>query len=437
MRKSRFITTASLVLAGGIVLSSCTSNTPEPAPVDEAVEGAITYSFWGTPARAEKVAAVVELFEGEYPDVTMTTEVADYTAHFERMVVRAAANDLACATAMQDRQVTDYAQSGVFLDLGPLIESGQIDTSNIPEQSLAAGQIDGVQFMLPTGNFVLTMGYDEAVVEAAGVDAPTSDMTWEDYADWALEIQPELPAGVYATENSGHLYNIFQSYVMSQGQEFYDEDGLAFDKSVLADWFEYWLELADAGATNPASMIAEQYLAMELQPMAQGKAVTGVREIANLLVTEKSLVGLGRDTQVIQFSIPSADDDSASNVQGANGIAIPASCDNVATAAAFLDFFTNDVEAGLAFGSHNATVTNTKVQEAFLESDEAPAEIKEIIEIFRSLTADNDVMNVPTPVGANSLTAEFRRIYEAVAFGELSVKDGVDQFFTSVESALR
>lgn len=437
MRTSKAFLSAGLIVVGGLVLSSCTAAPDAQPPAGDAIEGDIAYAYWGTPARAERVDAVAALFDAAFPEATVEPEVADYFAHFERLVVRAAADDLACATAMQDRHVTDYAESGVFIDLGPLIESGQIDTSNIPEQSLAAGQVDGVQYMLPTGNFVMTMGYDEAAVAATGADVPDSDMTWDDYADWAREIQPQLPSGVYATENGGHMFNIFQAYVISQGEEFYDEDGLAFDEEILADWFEYWLDLADEGATTPASMISEQYLAMELQPMAQGKAVTGIRDIANLLVTEKSLNGLGHETQVVQFSIPSPEADAASNVQGANGIAIPASCENVATAAAFLDFFTNDIEAGLAFGSHNATVTNTEVQEALLESDEAPAEIKEIIEIFRSLTADEDVINVPTPVGANSLTAEFRRLFEGVAFGQITVDQGVDQFFTAAESALR
>lgn len=438
MKKNRatLAMAVSTLLTAGVVLAGCGGGDAEPAPTGGEIEGAIAYSFWGTPARAEKVEQVIDVFTAEYPNTSVDAEVADFNAHFERLTVRAAGGDLACATAMQNSQLTDYAESDVFLDLAPLIESGQIETTDIPDATLVAGQVGGTQYMIPTGSYVLTMGYNEAAIAAAGGDAPTSGMTWEEYAQWARDIQPALPAGVYATENQGHMHSVFQSYVISQGLDYYTDDGLAFDKSLLADWFQYWLDLAAAGATNPASLIPEQYLAMELQPMAQGKVVTGIRDIANLLVTEQSLVGIGQDTEIVQFSIPTSTPGAPSNILGANGIAIPASCDNVATAAAFVNFFTNDVEAGLAFGNHNGTVTNSKVQNAFLEGADTADEVKEIITIFRDLTDAGDVFTAPVPVGANSLAAEFRRLFESVAFGETSADDAVDQFFTAAERAL-
>ena len=44
-----------------------------------------------------------------------------------------------------------------------------------------------------------------------------------------------------------------------------------------------------------------------------------------------------------------------------SGFAIPTNCPNVPTAAAFIDFFTNDLEAGRSFESDNGAATNQKV----------------------------------------------------------------------------
>jgi multiple sugar transport system substrate-binding protein len=133
--------------------------------------------------------------------------------------------------------------------------------------------------------------------------------------------------------------------------------------------------------------------------------------------------------------MPSESDDSA-NVLGSNGISIPENCDNVPTAAAFTNFFANDTDAALAFQSDNGIVTNTAAQQALLDDTETPEGVKRNITTLSALTESGDLTTSTYPEGLATLTTELLRLYQSAAFGEITVDQAVDEFFTSAESAL-
>ena len=204
MPKSTFTRTVPLVaVAATLAVAGCGGGSSGSAATSGTVQGAITYSFWGSPARAEKVNKVIALYQQKTPGVTVTGEVSDYASYIEKMTVKAAGGGLACAIGTQSTFYAPYAQKDVLLPLDDLIASKAIDVSAIPKEVLAAGQIDGKQYMIPTGTFVRLAAYNVDMVKAAGAPAPTDDMTWEQHAAWLKQVQAGLPKGKYATEIGG------------------------------------------------------------------------------------------------------------------------------------------------------------------------------------------------------------------------------------------
>ena len=405
------------------------------AAVTEAT-GPIDYAYWGSPARAEKVEQVIDLFEAAQDDVTVTGEVADYVAYIERLTVRAAGDDLACATGTQSTFLAQYAQQGAFQDLAPYIDEGLIDTSGIPEDVLAAGQVDGVQYMIPTGTFLRLLAYNTALVEGAGVEPPAADMTWEEYGDWLRELQAGLPDGVFATEIEGaNLFTLY-SWVTGHGQPMFDGTELGFDKELLTEWFEFWLALTEDGATVPPERIADQFGALELAPMATGVAATGTRDIPHMHITEQALAGAGQTTTIASVSNPTEDPEQSSNVLGSNGISISSGCENGGAAATWIDFFANDTDAALAFQSDNGILTNTAAQDALLADAATPEGVHQNVTILRDYVAAEDTTTITYPAGVSVLGTELRRVYEDVAFGRSSVEQAVDTFFSEASRAL-
>jgi len=432
---SRLTLALSATCTAALALTACSSSGGSGG-IDGPIEGTVGYSFWGTPARAEKVATVIEQFEEANPGATIDPEVADYFAYVERLTVRAAGGDLACVTGSQSTFLSQYAENETLRPLDDLIASGQIDTAGIPEDVLTAGQIDGKQFMIPTGTFVRVMGYNEQLVTDAGAPAPTDDMTWEQWAQWLRELQPKLPDGVYAAENEGGNMFTLTSWVIGHGGTMFDEDGLAFSEDDLKEFFEYWIALQNEGVALPASSIPEQNGALELTPIAQRKAASGTRDIPHLYVMEQALSGSGQATKVPEVSMPSEDPSESANVLGSNGLSISSECDNIPTAAAYINHFANDTDAALAFQSDNGILTNTAAQDALLADPQIPEGVKQNVTILRTLTDSGDVTTSTYPTGLGTVTTELLRQYEAAAFGNTSVDDAVTAFFAAANDAL-
>ncbi|WP_426007307.1 ABC transporter substrate-binding protein [Paenarthrobacter sp. NyZ202] len=421
----------------GLAMSGCGSSSPSGGTANQTVGGAITYSFWGNPARAEKVNKVIGLFQTQEPSATVTPEVADYNSYIERLTVRAAGGQLPCVLGTQSTFYSTYASKHILMPLDDLIKSGQIDTSNIPQTILEAGKVDGKQYMIPTGTFSRLMGYNADLVKASGVKPPTNDMTWKEYADWLKELQPHLPAGVKASEIEGPIMFSFTSWVIAHGQEMFKEGKLGFSKELMQEWFQYWIDLTKAGVTTPPANIPDQTAVLELSPMALGNAVAGTRDIPNFAVIQKTLQGANKPSTIELISLPAEESNKSANVLGANGLSIPANCNNVATAASFINYFTNSPEAATAFQSDNGIVTNTKSQESLVGNKDIPDAVKKNISVFQKLTSTNDLTTSTYPDGYQSLATELSRQYQAAAFGQLSVADAVDQFFNKAATTLK
>ncbi|MEZ2391778.1 ABC transporter substrate-binding protein [bacterium RCC_150] len=435
-RKPLFLAATAMTI--GLALNGCSSSTPAASQGTQgSVGGPITYSFWGSPARAEKVNKVIGLFQKQETSATVTTEVADYYSYIEKLTVRAAGGQLPCVIGTQSTFYTTYANKHVLRPLDDLIANGQIKTSSIPQAVLDAGKIDGKQYMIPTGTFVRVISYNADMVKSAGVRPPTNGMTWEEYAAWLKDLQKKLPAGVYASEIEGPTMFSFTSWVIGHGQAMFKDGKLGFSKELMQEWFHYWIDLTNAGVTIPTSSIPEQNGAVELVPVATGKAVAGTHDVPNISIMQKTLQGGNKPSTISYISLPTENPQQSANVVGENGLSIPASCDNVGTAAAFINFFANNPDAGVAFQSDNGILTNTQAQHALQADKGTPETVKQNVTILRDLTDRKDLTTTTYPEGLQSLTAELSRQYQAAAFGQVSVDQAVDQFFSKAATTLK
>lgn len=428
--------TRALAVAGVAILALTACGGGDSAGSSGEIEGNITYSFWGTPARADKVNTVIDQFHSKNPGTKVTAEVADYNSYIERLTVRAAGGGLACALGTQSTFYTPYAKKNVLEPLDELISSGAIDTKNIPADVVEAGKIDGKQYMIPTGTFVRLLAYNEDLIKKSGAELPTDDLTWEQYGDWLRKVQAGLPNGVKAAEIEATNMFSFTSWVVGHGETMFEDGKLAFDKKLLADWYQFWLDLTADGVTIDPAKIPDQSGPLELTPLATGQTATATRDIPHLFITAKALQGSKKGNVVGHVSIPSQDPARSANILGSNGISIPAKCDNKATAAAFINHFANDVDAALAFQSDNGVVTNTAAQDALLSDPKTPDGVKQNVTILRELTESGDLTNTTYPEGLATLTNELNRNYQQVAFGKMSVEDAVNAFFSSADEAL-
>lgn len=432
----RHTTIAAPTLALALILTGCSASgqpAADPSPdADPVIEGTIQLSYWGSATRTEKYNKITTLFQDAYPGTTVEASASDFVSYFDKLNVQAASRSLPCVTTLQTRQLNDYTSNGTMQDLQPLIDSGQIDVSQIPENVLDTGRgPDGKLYMIPFGVAWNAIAVNTAMAEQYDIDLLPEGYTWDEYEDWLDDAASKLPEGVEATDDQGQDPPTFSAWVISNGGQMFSDDGqIGFEKSVLEDYWDLWQDYAKAGYTSSAQQNAEEPAQLEQFDVTLDKVLS--EQVAG-----NALAGLQAANPASEMSAMAFPSGEAGlgNMFFVSGYSIPTSCDNVDTAAAYIDFWTNDDEAADVFVSDNGAVANAEQLEAQIANPASPG-VKAALEQYQYIL-DADVPAQTMPQGYNAVfEAAFKRTYQDIAFGRKTVKEGVDSFFSEANASL-
>lgn len=419
--------------AGG---TSIGDNPNEGATGAGEVAGNIRVSWWGSGPRNEVTNAVIDLFKAAHPGTTVEGESADFTAYIDRLNVQASSGNMPCVTQLQGRQLNDYTTKNLLLDLQPMIDAGSIDVSDIPPEVLDTGRgLDGKLYMIPYGAAYDAMTVNRTLAEQAGVGLPAEGYTWADFEQWLTRAKAALPADVPPVNLGGELPNNFISYVAGQGASLFADRRLGFSEDLLVEYWDMWERMRAAGLTTTAEVNGEEPTQTEQRYVAQGKVMADNLPGNALTPAQKTLDGSRPGQQLATVPLPSGPAGSG-NVLFTSGFSIPTSCDNVPTAAAFVNFWMNDDAAAAAFLSANGAVTNSRHLQQQLDDPALPALKRAELDLYQKVVAKHPVSVVYPPGYQASFERAFRRAYESVAFGGTSTRDAAAAFFAEVNTAL-
>jgi multiple sugar transport system substrate-binding protein len=429
-------------VAVALVASGCAGGTSIGANPNEGadgtgdVTGTVRVAWWGSGPRNEVTNAVIDLFTAAHPGTTVEGESADFQAYIERLNVQASSGNLPCATQLQGRQLNDYTTKNVLLDLQPMVDAGTIDVSQIPAEVLDTGRgLDGKLYMIPYGAAYDAMTVNATLAEQAGVGLPPEGYDWAALGEWAQRAQPGLPADIPALALGGGLPNNFISYVAGRGESLFDDRRLGFGEDLLAEYWDMWERLRAAGVTTTPEQNAEEPDQTEQRYVAQGRVLADNLPGNALTPAQRTLDGLAPGQQLATLPLPSGPA-GGGNVLFTSGFAIPTSCDNVPTAAAFVDFFVNDDAGARAFLSANGAVTNSRHLQQQLDDAALPALKRAELDLYQRIVADGPVSVVYPPGYQASFENAFVRAYESVVFAGTPTREAAQAFITEVNAVL-
>ncbi|WP_019178889.1 extracellular solute-binding protein [Microbacterium yannicii] len=434
----RLASIGAVAAVAALALTACGGGAESPtADTGELGEvgGEIQYAWWGGPARNDKTQAVIDLYEEATPGATVKGTTSEFAAYFENASVQAAGGSLPCVPQMQNRLMADYADRGALLPLDDLVEDGTIDVSNIPESVLdSARAADGNLYMIPYGAAFGSLLVNVTDVEELGLPLPPEGYDWEWLDEWLSDITEKT--GTPATGIVGNQQDVLEAWLRSHGADFYEDGAVGFTEDDVAEFWDYAAGLQERGVSISAERASETTgLPLEQNDFSQGKQAT-VFWPANGLGTAQATIDQAAPGHELQaFPLPSG---SAGNGSAfwLSGLAISAKCDNVATAADFIDFFVNDPDAALVYASDNGANTQTENLKALMD-DSATSEAKKSELALYETLADAGV--APTVYGKGYATLfqqAVTRYYQQVSFGELTVEEAAKQFTAEAEGAI-
>jgi multiple sugar transport system substrate-binding protein len=264
MRRTAPFAAAGIAAATGLVLAGCAGGTESG---DEGGPVTITYTnFISAGGNEENLQKIVDAFEAENENVTVEVTTLPYADYFTALQTDLAGGTVSDVFDIELANYASYQESGV---LAPL---EGVDTS-VYQTSLAESYAtDGTQYALPTSFSNVVLYYNADLFDAAGLEYPTADWTWEDEKA-AAEKLTDVGAGVWG-DYQPITYNEFYKVLAQAGGEFLSEDGssVAFNSPEgiraaqwLVDKSGTTMPTAEQGAGTPdfdSTLFADGKLAM-------------------------------------------------------------------------------------------------------------------------------------------------------------------------------
>lgn len=436
---------ASIGVAGAILaLAACGgSSTPGGTSGSSgkgAVNGTISFAWWGSQTRSEKTYQIMSMFQKAHPGTHISGEPdGNYTEYWQKLTVQAAAKNMVCVPQMQNTYMSQYDTRGALMPLDSMVKSGAINISGIPQSIIKGGRgQDGNLYMIGTGAATTTLVYNSTMAQKYGIPPLTNHMTWPQYQQWLLAAQKKLPKGIYAANLQGGSYSMLFAWVRSHNQQvFVSASGggykLGFSKQTLTGFWNWWTPLIKAGAVTPAGMMAEEPTTSGNDYLAQGK-VLAESDTSNSSADDASLAAIhGGQVQPVMYPVgPTGTNGESMDL---SGLSISANCTNVPLAAAWINYFAHNAQAAAVYSSDNGSVTVSSYLQKQLSDPSLNFAEKTSLNFMKTLyTANRPVAFYPA--GYNAIVPLLVTVYSDVAFGKQSPATVANEFFSQANNDL-
>jgi multiple sugar transport system substrate-binding protein len=430
MRRASLAATV-FVLSGALALAGCsgdagggTADGGEAGASDEPV--VLRYSLWGSDARVQNTQEIIRLFEEEHPDISVEIEFLEFSGYWDRLNTQIASDDVPDIMLMDIWNLGQYAERDLLLDLS------SVDLSDIPDEIVASGTVDGEYVGLAQGVNAPAIVANPRLFREAGLELPDDETwTWQDLEEIAATIGERLE-GVHGIAGPDSP-RLFQAWLRQNDAFFMDSDGnIGFDAEDAAGYLEWLDGLRRAGAfPDAATMVADAGAGQDQSLLATGKAAMDFG-LTNLLGALSAAAG----EELVLLRYPSTTGDAADAQMWYNTLIVSASADteHPDEVAEFLDFSINDERAVKQNLSDRGVPANAAVRDALLptmdDADLAAAEF--VSEIEDELGPPEPVPAASFPLVANLLP----RYQDEVLFERMTPAAAAEALMAEVDTVL-
>jgi multiple sugar transport system substrate-binding protein len=427
---NRIRRTAAGTVAAAVTLTLAACGVAQPQGSAELADEPVTLrvTWWGGDARHARTQEVFDLFEEEYPNITIEPEFSDWTGYWEKLATATAGGNAADVIQMDQVYLASYASRGSLADLGSL---PQLDASGLEQSVLDMGAWNDTLYGMPISTTSTGLLVNTDLVEEIGVPLPdTSTWTWDEFEAWAQEATEKSPADTYGT---GVMYNEFtlQLFARQHGDQLFSEDDIVIQPETLADYFQLALDWTKDGAAPSASTTAETITL----PLDQGLFANG--KIAAIFTPSTMITAFAAamDAELELVPLPTPDEDTTKYDYFKPGMywSVSARSEHPAEAALLVDFLVNDPEAAKIIGTERGIPANAQTLED-LGEDLTPEE-RQAADFAEQRTPHLGEAPAIVPNGASDIETILLRYLQDVMFERQTPQDAADALIAEVQSS--
>lgn len=391
----------------------------------------LVVTWWGNQTRNDRTQTVIDMYMEENPNVTIDGQFFEYGDYWTKMSANAAANML--PDIIQDNAITfmPYVEAGQLLDLTPYTEDGTIDISNVSPELLEQGKVDGKLYAIPLGVNSAGLVYNKTLLDENGIVVKDL-MNLEEYAALCKEVYEKTG---YKTDLWSAVFNNFAYIVRgTTGNPLYTTEGrLGVDSPEdVADYFTLAAKGIAEGWALPMTAFAERTDdSIEQLPLVYGSSAADRSWCATIATNQliSAQDAIGEETELAITSSPSRNPKTSMSLSAGTWFSISANSQNIEEACAFVDYFTNSIEANKVLLAERGIPASSVVADAIFEDlDAGTAQVVEFIN--NVVTPNSSAPDAAVPAYGPQITDLVSQIMEQVLTGNISGEKAAEEFIS-------
>ena len=454
MKKTRILCALLIAVAMTIALAACAAPAapapaaPAPAPTPEApapapapapeppptpvspevpiepditLAGDIILGWWGNPTRNAQTTQVITMFNEQFPDIAVEELTVGWGDYWTMLGTLAASNDLPDVVQMDISTLEEYVENAQLLRLDSLIQSGQINLSNVPASVIELGRVGDGIYAISIGQNSPAMIYNATLMEELGITVPYN-ITVEQFVEISRQVYSER--GIRTNFALSDPSNPLEFMVRGDGLNMWQNP----TPEMFLPYFELIAQAAEEGwGYDPAHFIGRAGV-VDQDPLVAGGAPNTQSWVtfgwSNGITGLQNAAPEGMVLAMAHY--PSHNPALSNYVRASMYFSISASSPNVDAAAALISFWTNSIAAHTVMLGERGVPASTTVVDAIAPNLSEVAQI-----MFDFVALVQDAATVPyalRPAAAGEINSQLRLIVDEVAGGVRTPADAAADF---------
>jgi len=385
----------------------------------------------GSQVRHDATLAALDLYASQNPNVTFEPSYMGFDTYFTKLATLSAAHNLPDIMQIDTGNLMDYALRGQLADL-----SDGIDTSNINDQLLFAGVVDGKQYGIPLGANSMTFMYNKTAFDKLGIEIPEQGFTWDELLAIAREVQPQLEKGKYFMMDLSMATGTTESdkyeiYQLAKGKGFiHTPDGkFNIDRDTYLEFNKLFSDLRKEGIVPPANVTAGHKQYDPQLDLFMNGTILVQREYSAAFPTFESV----HPGQFTMSPVPS-DSNPGGFLLPSQFFTVSEESAHLDEAKKFIDWFVNDKEAGQTLQLVRGVPVSKPVLDDLAPNLDTAAQAQ--IDIIDRVAMNANPFS-SRPKGYGTWTDEWTRVSQAVAFDKLSPEEAFEELKRKWDEIIR
>lgn len=362
---------------------------------------------------------IIEAYEAANPNVTIEVinNSADDYNDAVAVTLTAAQADPDVVWLKNTDELIDLSSKNQLLDLNTYIEADEFDL-DLYKGAAEELQIDGATYALPFRLDWFVLYYNKDIFDDAGIDYPTSELTWDEYYSLAEQLTSgEGSSKIYGTHN--HTWPLLVTNWACQYGEY---TVIEEDYDFLTDWYNLALDLQENGYAQSYANLSTGniHYSSVFENEQCAMLPMGTWFIATLMQAEADAE---IDFNWGVTSIPVEEGADTGYVIGSTTpVAVSAYTDEPELSWDFVQFATSE-EAALLLATEGVftAVQSDELTEVLTSSEYFP----EDEESKAALQYDSFIIDRVIDPDINTVYAIHEEIYEMIMVGEYTLEEGL------------